>query len=95
MVLTAERQRMRPADVVLGMTATEQQMSTGCWPGYKAEGMMGGGRDEDGVDRVKEPPDALKGILKEGLKLQKQSSTRNFVYATTFHPVGGCMLPMR
>ena len=63
MVLTAERQRMRPADVRLGMTATEQQMSTGCWPGYKAESMMGGGRDEDGVDRVKEPPESLKGIL--------------------------------
>ncbi|KAL1528754.1 hypothetical protein AB1Y20_010085 [Prymnesium parvum] len=56
-------QRLRAADVILGMTSTQQQMQGGR-PSFREGGIMEGNfRDEDGVDRVEGPPDELKPLL--------------------------------
>jgi len=62
--LTAEQKLRQPADVKLGVTSTEEQMKSGSPPGYRGAGLMENSvRDEDGVDRVKEPPESFKPVL--------------------------------
>jgi len=54
---------MRQSDVMHGMTTT-QQMAKQAFPQFYGGGLMEGNfRDEDGVDRVKEPPADLIPIL--------------------------------
>ena len=75
---TAEGTLRKRANVQVGVTSTQEQMQTGAMPSFGGTGLMEGQwdardanglpagsrfRDEDGVDRVKEPPADLLPVL--------------------------------
>mmetsp|Transcript_9030 Transcript_9030/g.20195 ORF Transcript_9030/g.20195 Transcript_9030/m.20195 type:complete len:269 (-) Transcript_9030:589-1395(-) len=84
---TAEQQRARPATLGDSATTTMQQMATGAMPGFKGRGIMEGSfRDEDGVDRVKDPPPEVKPIL---LALKEKAHAEGVNLVSEFQSNGG------